>query len=244
MAVGMQRETIPVQFSRRSRRSQAQIVRMVCEHLETTYGRPRLGNPRRPLDDLFFILISNRTAPKKAATTYRSFKARFPQGDLLSEARVADIERVLRPAGLSLKKAGQIRGIAGQLRQDFGRVTLRPLLIQPDADVLDYLSQLPGVSTKVAYCVMMYTMGRDVLPVDVHVHRVCRRLGWLDKKRADQSHEVLAELVPPHRRFAFHIDCILLGRKVCTPTNPKHRECAIEGYCEYVARQREEGCKG
>ena len=107
--------------------------------------------------------------------------------------------------------------------------------------MLAYLTKLPGVSTKVAYCVMMYTMDRQVLPVNVHVHRICRRLGWLDKKRADQSHEVLAALVPPQRRFAFHVDCLMLGRQVCTPSKPKHSDCILREYCEYAWRHDKEG---
>jgi len=238
--VASQGDPILIEFSARPRRSQAQMVRQVCERLEESYGRPRLGNPRRPLDDLLFILMSNRTAPKVAIATYRSLKERFPRWDVLAEARVADIERVLRPAGLALKKARQLSGIAKRLREDFGRVTLSPLRCLPDADVLAYLRRLPGVSTKVAYCVMMYTMDREVLPVDVHVHKICSRLGWISKKRADQSHEVLAMLVPSHRRFAFHVGCIALGRKVCTPSKPNHHRCPIRKYCEHAAREHEE----
>jgi endonuclease III len=222
----------PINFSQKSRRSQAQIVRRVCECLEEAYGRPRLGNPHRPLDDLFFILISNRTAPGKTLATYRSLTKRFPRWDMLSEVPVEDIERVLRPAGLSLKKARQIRGIAEKLRHDFGRATLHPLATWSDAEVRTYLHGLPGVSTKVAYCVMMYALGREVLPVDVHVHRVCLRLGWLGSERPQKVHAVLEQLVPPHRRYAFHVDLVMLGRMVCRPREPKHESCPVKSWCD------------
>jgi endonuclease III len=224
-------------FWSKSSRARAQIVRRVCERLEAEYGCPRLGNPIRPLDDLFYVIISNRTAPATAVATYRALRRWYRRWEALADAPLVEIEAVLRPAGLSAKKAAQIGGIARRLRSDLGSVTLSPLRGRSDDNVLAYMRTLPGVSTKVAYCVMMYTMGRKVLPVDVHVHRVCGRLGWVAKKRADQSHEVLTALVPAHRRFAFHVDCILLGRKVCTPTEPNHAGCSIRGYCDYAWRQ-------
>ena len=90
---------------------------------------------------------------------------------------------------------------------------------------------LDGVSEKVAKCVMMYTLGFDVLPVDVHVHRVATRLEWTNRKRADQCHEELEALVKPRYRFAFHVDCICHGRAVCRPKNPRCNDCVIRRYC-------------
>jgi endonuclease-3 len=199
--------------------------------MEAEYGRPRLGNPRRPIDDLFFVMVSNRTAPATAAPTFRSLKKQYPRWEALAHARLRQIERVLRPAGLSAKKAEQMRGIARQLLADFGRCTLAPLSRMSDDAVRGYLTSLPGVSDKVALCVMMYTMDRDVLPVDVHVHRIARRLGWVNKKRADQCHDLLAALVPPQRRYAFHVDCIQHGRRMCAPRRPRCAECRIAQHC-------------
>lgn len=223
-----------VPFPCRSRRGQGQIVRRVCEALEAEYGRPRLGNPLRPLDDLFFVILSNRTAPATARPTFRSLKRRYPRWSMLAEARATEVAKVLRPAGLSVKKARQMCGIARRLVRDFGRCSLAPVKALSDDNALAYLRSLPGVSTKVAYCVMIYGMGRDVLPVDVHVHRVCRRLGWVDRKRADQSHEALARLVARHRRYAFHVDCVLHGRAICTARAPVCHACPIDGYCDHA----------
>lgn len=223
-----------ITFWKRSPRSRAQIVRRVCEALEAEYGRPRLGNPRRPLDDLFYIIISNRTAPSVATTTFRALKRRYPRWGLLASARQREVAKVLRPAGLSAKKAAQMRGIAKRLIADFGGCTLAPLARTSDEQALGYLRSLPGVSTKVGQCVMMYTLGRQVLPVDVHVHRVAGRIGWVNRKRADQCHDIMARIVPPRRRCSFHVDCIVHGRKVCTPRSPKCTACPIRKHCEFA----------
>jgi endonuclease III len=227
-------------FRDRSPRSRAQIVRRVCEGLQAQYGVPRLGNPRRPLDDLFFILVSNRTASPAATRVFRSLRGHFPRWGMLAGMRASVLERILKPAGLSAKKAKQMRGIARRLLSEFGSCSLAPLKNLSDREVLEYLCSLPGVSTKVAQCVMMYTMGRSVLPVDVHVHRISTRLGWVERKRADQSHDILARLVPMRRRQAFHVDCIVHGRTVCTSSRPRCSACAIARYCEWPMRNGNE----
>jgi endonuclease III len=47
-----------------------------------------------------------------------------------------------------------------------------------DDEAMDYLLSLPGVGVKTAKCVLMYSLGRAVLPIDIHVLRVAKRLGW------------------------------------------------------------------
>ena len=98
------------------------------------------------------------------------------------------------------------------------------------------LITLPGVSDKVAKCVMMYTMGKQVLPVDAHVHRVTRRLGWTSRKRADQTHEELEALIRPEQRYNFHVNCIQHGRLICIPHTPICNICPVNQYCEYYAK--------
>jgi endonuclease-3 len=84
--------------------------------------------------------------------------------------------------------------------------------------------------------VAMYTMGAKVLPVDAHVHRVATRLGWTARKRADQCHEELEFVVPPNWRYVFHVGCVLHGRSICRPKQPRCLKCCVNRYCEYFKR--------
>ena len=214
-------------------RVRAQQVRRTCEALEQTYGRPRLGNPQNPLDDLVYTILSNKTAPDCASETYRRVKKRFRSWDAVLAAPAPTLQRILAPGGLSHVKTRQIRGALRRIARDYGRCTLNGLKGRSVEDAQRYLETLPGVSTKVAKCVLMYTMGAEALPVDSHVHRIARRLGWIDRKRADQSHEELESLISPHRRYAFHVDCLAHGRAVCRPTNPACERCCVSRHCKY-----------
>lgn len=211
-------------------------MRRVCERLEAEYGRPNHGNPNDPLDDLVYVLLSNRTPPDRAQRVYRTFKERFPSWDDVLFAERSDIVEVLRPAGFAERRTRQICSILQQLQGDFGSFNPDELWTCGDAELLQYLTSFRGVSDKVARCVMMYALGREVLPVDVHVHRVASRLGWTARKRPEQAHDELETLIPSHRYYAFHVDCIAHGRARCTATDPKCNSCPIRRYCVYYER--------
>jgi len=219
-------------------RSRERIVRKVCETLRQTYGAPRFGNPSDPLEDLFYIILSNKTAPRTARSTYARLRKRFPRWEDILETPIGQLRVLLRPAGLSLVKSRHIRATLRAIKQKFGRCNLTPLKRWQPEEAEDFLTSLPGVSKKVAKCVMMYTLGMRVLPVDSHVHRVAVRLGWTNRKRADQSHEELEALVPPTLRNNFHVCCIAHGRKLCRPTKPLCHRCGIRRYCAFYRAAR------
>lgn len=208
-------------------------VKTVCIRLEAEYSSPRHGNPENPLDDLFYILLSNRTGAVVARRVFRALKRRVGRWDTLGELSQIELRRIISPAGLVGKRRSQMRAIIQRLQKDFGRATLRPLSKWTDAAAEAYLVSLPGVSRKVAKCVMLYGLNRDVLPVDVHVHRVTSRLGWHSHRRADQSHESLERLVPEALRYSFHVNCIAHGRTVCRAGLPSCGVCVIREYCNY-----------
>lgn len=205
----------------------------MCAALAKAYGSPRHGNPLDPFDDLLFILLSNRTAPAVAARVYRELKARFPTGDDLLHANRDSLLAVLEPAGLANKRVEQLLAIAERVHKDFGAVSLDGLASWSDEGAEAYLVTLPGVSAKVARCVLMYAFERRVLPVDVHVHRVATRLGWITNRRADQSHEALDDLVAPELRFGFHVNALAHGRALCVASLPLCGECVVRDHCHY-----------
>lgn len=214
----------------------AEAVRVVCGALQRAYGLPRLGNPPDPLDDLVYITISNKTGPLIANQTFMNLRTRFPNWNDVLRVPISTVRKILRPAGLSSVKSRQLRAALRSIKQEFGDCDLRQLGDFPPEKIETFLVGLSGVSKKVAKCIMMYTLGAQVLPVDVHVHRIARRLGWTARKRADQCHEELESLVPPKRRYAFHVDCVLHGRRICRPHEPLCTDCCVRRSCAYFEK--------
>ncbi len=210
----------------------------VCEALESEYGCPRHGNLDDPLDELFYIILSTRTRESVFRETYERLRASFPDWNSIVRASLAEVEQILVPAGLGRLKARQIVDILERLREQLGEATLRPLHDMSDADAEEFLTRLPGVSAKVAKCVLMYSLDRPVLPVDTHVHRLAARLGMDVKRRPDTSQELVESAVPAPLRYGFHVNAVAHGRAVCRAHKPRCEICCVSPWCEYYSGRK------
>lgn len=107
---------------------------------------------------------------------------------------------------------------------------------EPEAARKELLS-IEGVGPKTADCVLLFSCGDDVIPVDTHVFRVTKRLGIVPEKSDHEDvHRILMEIVPAGKRGSTHVDLIRLGREICKAQNPKHERCFLIDLCDY-ARQ-------
>jgi len=212
--------------------------RQIVGALERRYHSPRHGNKSNPLDELIFIILSTRTQETAYQGVYAKLKRAFPTWSTIGPSAVPKVRRILRPLGLSNLKADQIAQIVQRLKRDFGRASLAPLRQMSDMEAEIYLVSLPGVGRKVAKCVMMYSLDRRVLPVDVHVHRLAGRLGFAVKRRPDTSQELLESAVQPRLRYRFHVNAIAHGRAVCRPTQPLCTLCCLTKWCDYYSVSR------
>jgi endonuclease III len=192
-------------------------------------GTPPLGNQADPLDELLFIILTTMTQ-YGPAEVFADLKARFPSwGCLLNSGAEAKLREVIVRCGLVNQKAPQMIEIAHRLKEDFGQVTLDPLRDMSDADAEAYLCSLPRVGKKVARCVMMYSLGRSVLPVDAHVLRVAKRIGLLPPGIPwARAHDAIHDIVPEQYRFDLHVGLVNHGRQVCLHKNPKCHSCELQ----------------
>lgn len=225
-------------MSKRSKSPSFRRIYSVCGALARTYRNPRHGNPSIPLDDLIYIILSTRTRDSSFAKRFRTLKKSFTSWNRISLNDRSRLKRILIPGGLGKLKTEQIIDIIEELRRRFGSATLAPLSRMSNGQAEAFLTSLPGVGPKIAKCVLMYTFDRQVLPVDVHVHRVARRLGFRTKKRPDTSQELIESAVPPKLRYSFHVNAIAHGRAVCLSRRPKCEICPISKWCQYYRVHR------
>ena len=209
-------------------------VATILTRLRDAYGSPNLGNYSDPVDELFFIILSQRTTGASYERVFRELKEIVSDWDTLPEKGVPWTQEVISRAGLSNQKAKHIVGVARRLRSEFGRVTLEPLRNKPDAEIQEFLTSLPGVGVKTAKCVMLFSMGRRVLPVDAHVARVAERLGLVNSSASKtRTHEVLEAVVPSASRYDFHVNLVAHGRALCRAREPVCEDCRIRSHCNH-----------
>lgn len=211
----------------------------VSRILRKTYSDWDHFNLRNPLNELLFILCSTRTGEGVYRGAYTNLRMRFPTFAALARASEIDLAAALSGGGLQNKKARAIRGIFNTIIESFGSLTLSPLRRWSDDRCETFLTSLPGVGRKIARCVMMYSLGRKVFPVDTHCWRISKRLGWVrptqgDGHCADRDMNRLQEKIPASLRFSLHVNMISLGRDVCVAGRPRCEVCPIERFCRKV----------
>ena len=191
-------------------------------------GRLPLGNRRRALDELFFILLTTMTQ-YGAVETFRAVKAEFtPWRRLLEDGAEDRLRELIGPLGLSRQKAGRMVAIAKSLERELGAVSLSALHQMDDRDAERLLTSLPGVGVKTARCVLMYSLGRAACPVDTHVYRVARRTGLIsDSVTYQEAHSAVQDAVPAPLRYGVHVAFVRLGRQSCTARAPKCIRCPL-----------------
>ena len=163
-------------------------AKKIAEKLKALYGASDRGGFEDPVDKLFFILLSQRSVGSTYERVFSSFKEWAFDWDAMVHGNATDLVEAAAKAGLGPRKSGYVLAIADLLHRKFGRVTLEPLKTRPDAEMLTFLTTLPGVGLKTAKSVMMFNMNREVLPVDAHVARVAGRIGLLDPSASGFAH--------------------------------------------------------
>jgi endonuclease-3 len=204
------------------------------------YGRLRdrfgpLDPPRRlePLEELVVTVLSQNTSDVNRDRAYAAMRQRFPTWEDLAGADPGALADAIRPGGLANTKAPRILAILGEIRQrEHGSLDLSWMRRASAAKVRGYLTSLPGVGPKTAACVLAFSLGRAALPVDTHVFRVARRLGFLDDRTdAARAHAVMEAAVPSRLRVRMHVGLIRLGRQICRAGRPRCDVCPLKDLC-------------
>ena len=119
------------------------------------------------------------------------------------------------------------------------KADLQLLRKKSDDEIFEELLSLDGVGLKTAACVLVFLLGRDVFPVDTHIHRICNHLGLTPNcKTPENTFERMKVVVPKGRAYTFHINLIRLGREVCKARNPLCGNCPLYGDCEWGEKVR------
>ena len=218
---------------------EASNIHAVAKLLRDRYRDPRHHNKTNPLHELLFILLSVQTSEYSYRNAYQSIRRAFPKSEDIPSASRQEIASAIRDAGLSRQRARAITEIYRVLGRRFGHPTLAPLRRMSEQDAEEFLTSLPRVGTKVARCILMYSLGKKVFPVDTHVWRIARRIGWVRATTSDGScrkndMDRLQEMIPPKLRYSLHVNLVALGREICLPAQPKCEACPIERYCRRV----------
>jgi len=216
----------------------------VYELLVATYGEPHNEPDYDPLGGLVGTILSQHTSDINSGRAYQQLVTAFPTWEEVRDAPTYIIAEAIRCGGLANIKAPRIQDALHTLTewqqaqggtQSLSAYLSAELAKRTSEDAWHYLRGIAGVGPKTAACVLMFNLDLPVMPVDVHVHRVSKRLGLIGPKvNADQAHTAFAKMTPPKWVYPLHVNLIRHGRQICHAQRPECHSCTLYSECAFV----------
>lgn len=207
--------------------------RHIAPLLEATYGHKPF-KPHDGMDELISCILSQNTTDANRDKAFFALKARYQSWQAVQEAPLEELIEVVRPAGLAPSKAKNIQASLAEIYRQRGAYNIDFIATLPAQEAREWLMTLDGVGPKTASIVLCFGYGMEAFPVDTHVYRVGKRLGFLPEKiSVENAHYWMEAVAPPSDYYAFHLQMIYHGRKVCKARNPKCQVCPLQAHCDY-----------
>jgi len=193
---------------------------------------------RRYTDDPFLMLVSTvlsqNTNWHNTKTAYERLTSEFKTPRQIARADEREIQKLIRPAGLHRIKSKRLKELSQAICERYGG-NIGKVLKKPLAAARQELLSLPGIGYKTADVVLAFSAGRDVLPVDTHVFKISKRLGFAAPKDDHEKVRIKLEaLVPVGHRGEAHMLLIQHGRRYCRAIKPLCAECPVSKYCPKI----------
>ena len=186
---------------------------------------PALPAPRTPdgeaplvprktvLDSLVGTILSQNTTDTNSHRAFAILKHRFPTWDAVRTAKPTKVEDAIRCGGLAEIKVSRIQVILNTLVEERGECSMEYLRDMPDDEVKAELSRFKGVGPKTVSCVLMFCLKRADFPVDTHVWKIAKDLGWIPKGAGrEEAYEHLNRRVPDDCKFDLHVLLVEHGK--------------------------------
>lgn len=186
-------------------------------HLMDTFNNPYLV--------LISCILSLRTNDKTTyPATLRMLKLGKTPADF-AKCDVKELEKAIYPVGFYGNKARQIVELSKEIVEKLdGKVP----------ETIDELIKFNGVGRKTANLVVARGFNKPAICVDVHVHRIFNRLGYVKTKTPEETEFALREKLPEKYWIDINTLIVTHGQNVCKPQKPDCENCPIKDYCAKI----------
>jgi len=175
-----------------------------------------------PFKVLIATILSLRTRDDTTAVAAPRLFAVADTPQSMVKLSADEVAQLIYPVGFYRTKARDILAICQQLlTQHAGEVP---------AD-MNQLLALPGVGRKTANLVLAIGFGIPAICVDIHVHRICNRWGYVDTTTPEETEQVLRQALPSAFWISINGLLVTLGQQICHPTSPRCSQCPLRTVC-------------
>jgi endonuclease-3 len=177
---------------------------------------------RDPWAVLVSTILSLRTKDEVTLEASKRLLEKAPSPSELALMKEEKIAELAYPAGFYRTKAASLKKIAAILLEQYdGKV---PAL-------MDALLALPGVGRKTANLVLTEAFDIAAVCVDIHVHRISNRCGWLESQSPEETELIMRDILPQKYWKRINRLLVLYGQKLCRPVSPFCSRCVIKKHC-------------
>jgi endonuclease III len=210
------------------------LIKKINKTLILKFGVPKRNQAETdPIHALIATILSQNTTDKNSYKAYQILKTNFKNWNEVASAKQSTIEQYIRVGGLAKQKAKAIKTILNSLQKQKGKITLDYLKELSNNEAVSELVKFNGVGVKTASCVLLFSLNKNVCPVDTHVHRTANRIGLVKTKSPDKTFEIINENLPEGVAHSFHTNLIKLGRDICKSGKPLCTICPLLKICTF-----------
>ena len=176
-----------------------------------------------PFKVLVATILSARTKDETTVKVCERLFSKVKDFRDFDKLKQSEIEELIYPVGFYRNKAKSLKKLPAKIKE-----------LKGIPRNIDDLLKLPGVGRKTANLVLVNAFDKDAIGVDVHVHRISNRLGYVKTKNPEETEKALRKKLP--RRYWKDINrlFVMLGQNICKPVSPYCSKCPINKYCKKV----------
>jgi endonuclease III len=178
-----------------------------------------------PFKVLITTILSARTKDETTAHAARKLFSVIKSVKDLEKTPVSRIEKLIFPVGFYKNKARFLKQLPQALDKLYSGVI---------PQTVEELVMLPGVGRKTANLVVAVAFNKPAICVNVHVHRICNRLGYITTKTPFETEMKLREILPGKYWTTFNSYLVSFGQHTCNPINPKCSTCPLLKFCNRI----------
>lgn len=205
------------------------VKREICRWPEPVVGVVAKESDRDPFLILISTLLSLRTKDKTTREAGDRLFAIARTPATMLTLPLKKLERVIYPVGFYRTKAKSIHQICRRLIDEYGGKV-------PNS--IDELVTLPGVGRKTANLVVTIGFGKPGICVDIHVHRISNRWGYIKTKTPEASEDALRLKLPKQYWIIYNDLLVPYGQNLCLPVSPLCSTCKLADMCDRVGVTR------
>ena len=184
---------------------------------------------RDPFRVLIACLLSLRTKDETTGPAAARLFALADRPETMRRLPAKQIERAIFPVGFYRTKARVVLGVCRDLLERFGGQV---------PDDIDRLLTLKGVGRKTANLVVTQGFNKPGICVDIHVHRISNRLGYVKTKNPTETETALRKQLPRRYWIGYNDLFVSFGQNICHPVSPRCSECPVRPRCARVGVTR------